>query len=280
MGDLHPRRLARHAEPDAESRSPVRILHPADRGTWQSPLQRHRLPPSGPTLRWARRHGTRTATTGARGSEWPGTSGVTPRRSCEWAGAFSIRRTPIGKSTILGNPPELPYDLTIFKATTPAYLVDFPINVVAPGFDISVLGPPSRQTFDRRQRTTYSEQWSVNLQRQLAPDLVMEAGYVGNRGLKLLATKFHNEIIPELGAPAPPGSFHRQDFLPAAFRQLQLPRPGDFAKEKIQQGFHIQCSLHLESRNCLQRNRRRHSIRQRDDPGPEQLGGVARAHWN
>ena len=106
--------------------------------------------------------------------------------------------------TILGNPPELPYDLTIFKATTPDYLVDFPINVVAPGFDISVLGPPSRQTFDRRQRTTYSEQWSVNLQRQLAPDLVMEAGYVGNRGLKLLATKFHNEIIPELGAQLRP----------------------------------------------------------------------------
>ena len=106
--------------------------------------------------------------------------------------------------TILGNPPELPYDLTIFKATTPAHLVDFPVNVVAPGFDISVLGPPSRQTFDRSQRTTYSEQWSINLQRQLAPDLVMEAGYVGNRGLKLLATKFHNEIIPELGAQLRP----------------------------------------------------------------------------
>jgi outer membrane receptor protein involved in Fe transport len=106
--------------------------------------------------------------------------------------------------TILGNPPELPYDLTIFKATTPSYLVDFPINVVAPGFDISVLGPPSRQTFDRSQRTTYSEQWSVNLQRQIATDLVVEAGYVGNRGLKLLATKFHNEIIPELGAQLRP----------------------------------------------------------------------------
>ena len=106
--------------------------------------------------------------------------------------------------TILGNPPELPYDLTIFKATTPSYLVDFPINVVAPGFDISVLGPPSRQTFDRSQRTTYSEQWSVNLQRQVATDLVVEAGYVGNRGLKLLATKFHNEIIPELGAQLRP----------------------------------------------------------------------------
>ena len=106
--------------------------------------------------------------------------------------------------TILGNPPELPYDLTIFKDTTPDYLVDFPINVVAPGFDISVLGPPSRQTFDRSQRTTYSEQWSMNVQRQLAPDLVAQIGYVGNRGLKLLATKFHNEIIPELGAQLRP----------------------------------------------------------------------------
>ena len=106
--------------------------------------------------------------------------------------------------TILSNPPELPYDLTIFKDTTPAELVDFPINVVAPGFDISVLGPPSRQTFDRSQRTTYSEQWSINVQRQLVPDLVAEVGYVGNRGLKLLATKFHNEIIPELGAQLRP----------------------------------------------------------------------------
>jgi hypothetical protein len=106
--------------------------------------------------------------------------------------------------TILSNPPELPYDLTIFKGTTPKELVDFPINVVAPGFDISVLGPPSRQSFDRSQRTTYSEQWSINVQRQLATDLVTEIGYVGNRGLKLLATKFHNEIIPELGAQLRP----------------------------------------------------------------------------
>ena len=128
--------------------------------------------------------------------------------------ALAARRVHIGEGvlyspnpyrevTILGNPPELPYDLTIVKDTTPAHLVEFPIYVVAPDFDISVLGPRTCQTFDRRQRTTFSEQWSVNPQRQLAPNQVASAGYVGSRGLKLLATRFHNEIIPELGRSCP-----------------------------------------------------------------------------
>ena len=116
------------------------------------------------------------------------------------AGVFYSPNT-FREVTIMGNPPELPYDITVFASAFPNGL-RYPVNILDGSFDPrKVPGGVSRQSFDRRQRTTYSEQWAVNVQRQILPDLALEAGYVGNRGLKLLGTHFLNEIEPELAPP-------------------------------------------------------------------------------
>lgn len=48
----------------------------------------------------------------------------------------------------------------------------------------TLLGQAVRFT-DRDLRTSYSEQWNLNLQRELPGQVLLEAGYAGNRGLKL-----------------------------------------------------------------------------------------------
>jgi len=53
--------------------------------------------------------------------------------------------------------------------------------------------PTSRNLENPNHRTTYSEQWSLDYQRQLASDWAFTAGYVGNRGLKLMQLLFLNQ---------------------------------------------------------------------------------------
>ena len=48
----------------------------------------------------------------------------------------------------------------------------------------TLLGQNIRFT-DRHIRTSYSEQWNLNLQRELPGQVLLEVGYAGNRGLKL-----------------------------------------------------------------------------------------------
>ena len=99
--------------------------------------------------------------------------------------------------TILSNPPELPFDITLFRRELGE--LRYPVNILDGSFDVRrfLVG---RQAFDRNQRTTYSEQWTANVQREIFPDLAVEVGYAGNRGLKLLGTHFLNEIDPRLPA--------------------------------------------------------------------------------
>jgi outer membrane receptor protein involved in Fe transport len=115
------------------------------------------------------------------------------------AGVFYAPNT-FRELTIMGNPPELPYDVTVFRTSFPD--LSYPTNILDGSFDpTNVPGGVSRQSFDRFQRTTYSEQWTLNVQREIMPDLAFEIGYVGNRGLKVLGTHFFNEIEPELPGP-------------------------------------------------------------------------------
>jgi hypothetical protein len=46
----------------------------------------------------------------------------------------------------------------------------------------------------RKQAVSYSEQWSADVQRQLPMNLVLTVGYVGNRGLHLLAPQNYNQL--------------------------------------------------------------------------------------
>jgi outer membrane receptor protein involved in Fe transport len=47
---------------------------------------------------------------------------------------------------------------------------------------------------DRNLRTSYSAQWNLNVQRELPGGLLLEAGYAGNRGLKLLQDRELNQL--------------------------------------------------------------------------------------
>ncbi len=83
----------------------------------------------------------------------------------------------------------------------------FPVNVE--DLDPTKFGdqiPTSRNLENPDHRTTYSQQWSLDYQRQLASDWAFTAGYVGNRGLKLMQLLFLNQRnaqgfrpFPELG---------------------------------------------------------------------------------
>ena len=98
--------------------------------------------------------------------------------------------------TALVNPPDQPYTLQISAR-------DFP-NLRYP-IDVSTLdlrrfpGLATRNIFDPLQRTTYSIQWSFDYQREVTRDLVVTAGYVGNRGLKALTLHWLNEVDAATG---------------------------------------------------------------------------------
>jgi outer membrane receptor protein involved in Fe transport len=57
----------------------------------------------------------------------------------------------------------------------------------------TLLGQNIRFT-DRNIRTSYSAQWNLNVQRELPGRLLLEAGYVGNRGLKLQQDREINQL--------------------------------------------------------------------------------------
>ena len=93
--------------------------------------------------------------------------------------------------TALVNSPDQPYTLQISTRDFPD--LRYPINVAS--LDLKRFpGLATRNLFDPLQRTTYSEQWSLDYQREVGRDLVATLGYVGNRGLKVLTLHWLNEV--------------------------------------------------------------------------------------
>jgi hypothetical protein len=58
---------------------------------------------------------------------------------------------------------------------------------------LTLLGQPIA-FYDRGNRIGYSGQWNLNVQRELPGSLLMEVGYVGTRGLKLLQDRSFNQL--------------------------------------------------------------------------------------
>lgn len=98
--------------------------------------------------------------------------------------------------TALVNPPDAPYTLQLSSAEFPdlRYPVDA-LNIDPSGF----AAPPLRNVFDPMQRTSYSNQWSFDYQRQISQDFVATVGYVGNHGVKLLTLHWLNDLDPVTG---------------------------------------------------------------------------------
>jgi hypothetical protein len=56
--------------------------------------------------------------------------------------------------------------------------------------------PPSAITYDRNLRTAYAQQWNFTTQFELHREVVVEAGYQGTRGAKLIGARDINQAAP------------------------------------------------------------------------------------
>ncbi len=87
------------------------------------------------------------------------------------------------------------------------------------GFDVfglPVLGPTQIQQagIDLNQRTSYSLQWTLTVQREFAHKLVFEAGYMASLGLKLEQNVQPNNAMPGVGAVDPRRPYQGLQFAP------------------------------------------------------------------
>ena len=82
----------------------------------------------------------------------------------------------------------------------------FPTNMVettfSPELDVqfgSTVAPNAQHIVPRHNRTSYTQQWNLHVQRQLTEDLLVEVGYVGTRGLKMSTFSNVNTALPGPG---------------------------------------------------------------------------------
>jgi hypothetical protein len=97
-------------------------------------------------------------------------------------------------------------------------VIQFPLPVQAPNCDPKA--PVSVTAFDRHQRDSYSEQWSLALEQQFARNAVVTFSYRGNRGLRLAAGGNLNLESPKTN----------QNYLSNAWGGINLA--GQFASSK------------------------------------------------
>ena len=86
--------------------------------------------------------------------------------------------------------PYFDFRLFFFSAQAPLLLHNpFPANAAAPY-------PPSATAFQRNLRTGYMQHWNFNIQQQVGQASVLEVGYVGSKGTKLLSARDLNQPGP------------------------------------------------------------------------------------
>ena len=71
---------------------------------------------------------------------------------------------------------------------------------LANAFDNLAIVTPNLSAFDQRYKLGRVQQFSFNLQHQLANNLVADVGYVGTRGDRLFRTVNNNQPLPGAGA--------------------------------------------------------------------------------
>lgn len=114
---------------------------------------------------------------------------------------LTIRGGPI--DDVLDNP-YVPFRLTLNRAQTLAAGLDYPINKTAVEQQLIAQKTPVVTSALGDGRDPYSEQWLVNVQQELKDGFVLDIGYVGTRGLRLLFSEMTNLPDRLTGvAPAP-----------------------------------------------------------------------------
>jgi hypothetical protein len=83
-------------------------------------------------------------------------------------------------------------------------------------FGPAIVGPVQIQAagIDLFQRTSYAMQWNFSLQREVAKDIVVEAGYLANIGLKLEQNVQPNNALPGTGAIDPRRPYAGLEYAP------------------------------------------------------------------
>lgn len=89
------------------------------------------------------------------------------------------------------------------------------------GYDVfgpAVVGPAQIQAagIDLYQRSSYAMQWNLSVQRQLAKDIVVEAGYLASNGIKLEQNVQPNNAMPGTGAVDPRRPYAGLEYAPGA----------------------------------------------------------------
>ena len=86
--------------------------------------------------------------------------------------------------------PYFDFRLFFFSGQSPLLLHNpFPANAAAPF-------PPSATAFQRNLSTGYMQHWNFNIQQQVAQSSVLEIGYTGSKGSKLLSARDLNQPGP------------------------------------------------------------------------------------
>jgi hypothetical protein len=137
-------------------------------------------------------------------------------------GIYYVHDIGNGLFDVMRNPP-----FTLRRSETASTLVP----TLSWNRPFALLGRPTlTPAFQWGEPTSYVAQWSFGIQRELAPGMSLEAGYVGSAGIKLERTIFYNE------APAgPPGNQNLRRPFPTVFANLQLvARPAHSSYHSLQ----------------------------------------------
>jgi hypothetical protein len=84
--------------------------------------------------------------------------------------------------------------------TSPLESTFTPVLEVTPG---AVVPLSAQHIVNRHNKTSYTQQWNLHVQRRLTDDLLLEVGYVGNKGTHLTSFLNANTALPGPGAPDP-----------------------------------------------------------------------------
>ena len=109
-----------------------------------------------------------------------------------------------------------PYAISETFSSENATLPDKPLETFMPSYISPVPGTPanSEHTVGRTDRTSYTMQWNLGVQRELARDLLLEVNYVGNGGRKLPIFTNINDPPPGpglVGSPSHPRPYQFSD---------------------------------------------------------------------
>jgi hypothetical protein len=100
-----------------------------------------------------------------------------------------------------------PFAISETKTNLNTTTIDSPLKTtfapyVATGPN-TIVPPDAQHIADRNRRVSYNQQWNLHLQREVAGNLVLEAGYVGTRGSKASTFSNANTAPPGPGAVQP-----------------------------------------------------------------------------